>query len=1628
MKSESAAQNNIAQLYKTAHALYIDSKFLEAEKLYIELLRFDANHAEALADLGTLYLQINQLTEAEACLKKSLEANPDQAFVLNNLGTILSSSNKHDEAIAFYAKATELDLNYADAFNNLGLSQHRLRQFSNAIPNFNRALEINSNYFDSRYHLALCLVQTKQFDEAEQNFKKAIALKPSFYQPNFNLGLMKLLQGDFEIGLPLYEWRWYANENKNKIRHFNKSLWLGAENIKGKTVLLHLEQGFGDFIYFCRYALELEKLGAKVILELQAPLLPLIQSLSNKFVYIEAGQALPEFDFHCPIASLPFVLSTRLNNVPTYNRYLKAPADKKQYWHQKLGKKTLTRIGIAWSGSSAYENDWKRSLPVHFLTMILRMNAEFHLLQKETKPRDWQILDLNQVKTKLINHENELHDFSDTAALIDEMDLVISVDTAIAHLAGALGKPLWLLIPYLPDFRWLLNRDDSPWYPSVKLFRQTKINDWKEIIAQLNAEFTLWLKTPNVNPLKFSKAATKDIKTSAPMPNIKAEAGDRAELNSALDLHNAGKANEAEAAYKKILAQYPNDLGANNMLGTLYLQAGKDAEAEQHINKVLFFAPNNAYALCNFAIILNNTKRTKEAIAVCEKALQIKPDFADVHNNLGSYLSQLEENTRAAVYLKRATELKADYFDAHYNLALVYYRLKKFDLAEAEFKKVIALKPDHTGVHYNFGLLKLLNGDFETGLSLYEYRWQSKEAKLQARDFQQPMWRGKENIQDKTILLHAEQGHGDVIQFCRYALEVEKLGAKVILELHQIQYELVKTLSDNFTYVLKGKPLPAFDFHCPLLSLPLAFNTRLESIPSKVPYLKVPKSKTELWKNKLGKKTMPRIGIVWTGTAGHLNDHNRSISLSQLGSLFNVDAEFHVLQKEVRASDEGALKLLQIFNNVKVHQYDLHDFIDTAALIAEMDLVISVDTSVAHLAGALAAPIWVLLAFVPDFRWLLNREDSPWYPTARLFRQTKQNDWAEVIGRVKDALNQYLLILPNRKNSHKLIAPILVDSNVRTQIDQALALHAAGDIDAAQQQIISINQTTPNNTEALTILATMYMQQNQLVAAQDNFEKSLRLDKQNALTLHNYGLLLEKLNRANEALKFINAALDLNPQYEEAYKNKVILLKKLGDTDAIIATYLAATSHIKQSANLFYKLYQYLHEANRFDEALSAINQFIALDAGVANAYNDRGNTLQALKKPSEALASYQQALALDPQHIHAISNSGNAHLILNQPQKALDNCEAALAIDPTFIAALNNRAGALAQLKRFDEALLAYDVLTELNSDNHFSYFNKAVLCLLMGDFKNGWLLYESRWQAIPNKTITKEYLSKPLWLGKAPANSKTILIHNEQGYGDMIQFCRYLPMLISQGFKQVYITAPIALYKLFADGFKQQADFSSIIVVTDKDKLPKFDLQCPIMSLPLAFNTQLENVPAKIPYLYADAALAKKWQTRIQNHPIKNPKAKKVNIGLVWTGSTAHVNDINRSITISMLADILALDAQFHCLQKEIKPDEEASLTKLHVQSYCEYLDDFAETAALIHEMDLIISVDTSVAHLVGALGKPVWILLPYMPDYRWLLDRDDSPWYPTARLFRQCELGNWVDVIERVKQALKLELKLN
>jgi tetratricopeptide (TPR) repeat protein len=482
-------------------------------------------------------------------------------------------------------------------------------------------------------------------------------------------------------------------------------------------------------------------------------------------------------------------------------------------------------------------------------------------------------------------------------------------------------------------------------------------------------------------------------------------AGDAALASRGRTLQALKRFDEALASYDRALALQPDNAEALDGRGPVLHALQRFDEALANYQLILASRPDNAEAHSNSGVTFFESRQFAEALASCDRALALQPDFPEAHLNRGSTLHALGRPEEALASYDRALALQSDNAEAHTSRGVTLQALERFDDALRAHEQALALRPDFAEAHYNEGLCRLLLGDFERGLPKHEWRWQIEKFNAGKRGFTQPFWIGSQDIAGKTILLHADQGFGDNIQFCRYVPQVAALGARVILEVRKPLREVMGTLAGAAEVVAAGEPLPDFDWHCPLFSLPYAFGTMLATIPSATPYLHAFAQATEKWNARLPPRTRPRIGLAWAGNPDHSNDHNRSIALGTFLSILDgVEATFVSLQRDACRGDAAVLQDRGVLHFGE----ELKTFADTAALIANLDLVISVDTSVAHLAGALAKPVWILLPAQPDWRWLLDRADSPWYPTARLFRQDNSRRWDGVVQRVRDTLREQI--------------------------------------------------------------------------------------------------------------------------------------------------------------------------------------------------------------------------------------------------------------------------------------------------------------------------------------------------------------------------------------------------------------------------------------------------------------------------------------------------------------------------------------------------------------------------------------------------------------------------------------------
>jgi len=519
-----------------------------------------------------------------------------------------------------------------------------------------------------------------------------------------------------------------------------------------------------------------------------------------------------------------------------------------------------------------------------------------------------------------------------------------------------------------------------------------------------------------------------------------------------------------------------------------------------------------------------------------------------------------------------------------------------------------------------------------------------------------------------------------------------------------------------------------------------------------------------------------------------------------------------------------------------------------------------------------------------------------------------------------------------------------------------------------------------------------------------SLDRALALNPRHLAALKERGHLLRDRGQPAEALHCYDRALSIAEADPETHANRGLVLRALKRFDEVFEAYDRALALkpdyvevIVARGNLFYEMHAY-------DKALAEYERALTVRPDFAFGFNNRGNALQAMGRNDEAIASFERALALRPDLTEAHNNRGNALLNMNRPEEALADYESAIAHKP-FAFALVNRGSALHYLGRLEEALDSFDRAIALQPELPEAHWNKALLCLATGDFEQGWPAYEWRWRGATE--LTPREFPQPQWRGE-DLNGKTILLHAEQGFGDTIQFIRYLASVARQGCK-VVLELPDSLMPLIPD------TDGLVSMHRRGDALPAFDVHCPLMSLPLAFGTTAATIPAPVPYLRVPAERINAWRARLAH--LGRPR-----VGLVWSGKPSHKNDHNRSIALSCLEPLLSVaGVAFVSLQREYREAEMPALAGLPILRLDDAITDFADTAAAIGELDLVIAVDTAVAHLAGALGRPLWLLLSHIQDWRWMHDRADSPWYPSARLFRQSEIGDWDGVIAAVAREL-------
>ena len=1628
-------------------ALKEQGRVEEAVASYRRAIELEPNYTGAHNNLGLALKDQGRPEEAEACFRRAIALNPNYALAYCNLGIVLQEQGRLDEAAACFGRALELNPGFAEAHNNLGTVLGELGRQDEAMACYRAAIDLMPGFPEAHNNLGTALRALQRLDEALGCYRQAIALSPDYADAHNNLAMTLLARGDMAAGWAEYEWRWRTPAVARLRRDFAQPQWRG-EPAEGRTLLVHAEQGFGDTLQFCRFVPLAAARGWCVVLEVPGPLVRLLRGLPGIAQMVATGEALPPFDLHCPMLSLPLALGSDSASIPGEVPYLHADTAQVAAWQARLAAmgEPGRRVGLVWAGSSRSHAptgaalDARRSIAPERLGPVVGLpGLQFFSLQKDgpAAPAGFRLTDCM----------GEMGDFADTAALVANLDLVIAVDTSVAHLAAALGKPVWLLDRSDPCWRWMLGRRDSPWYPALRIYRQPRPGDWDSVIESVRTDLARCVEdglapggflplplregvggrgpvphgTPPPYPLpqgEGESTARDDLAVSSrpgrPPPDI------RALFDAAVQHHRAGRLADAEALYRDVLAANPRHADSLHLLGVISGQTGRHELAADMISQAIEIDPRQAAYHSNLAISLKQQERLAEAVAcfrtavdlgpgdpeahihlgialkeqwgleeavacfrraielrpdaprahynlgnavreqglpdeaaACyrralalqpdydearrnldhvlgslgevlgepgqpgggrvaaepepvdgqahnnlgialqaqgrldqavaayRQAVALDPDLAEAHNNLGTALREQGRPDEAAACYRRAIELRPDYPEAHNNLGNALRALGRLDEAIACLRRALALKPDYPHAHNNLGIALqeqglldeaiascrtavalnpasadartnlgmalLARGDLPAGWEQNEWRWQTPQMSKSRRDFVQPQWRG-EAAEGRTLLIHAEQGMGDTLQFCRYAPLAAARGLRVILEVPRPLVRLLRSLPDVAQVVEHGEVLPDFDLHCPMLSMPLALGTTIETIPNAVPYLRADSAQVAAWRARLaelegpgeaaaavasspssssvspppsssappshsswraearhprlsfaprqevvdggpspamtgraaghaaagatghvtegagamaaagasepdaGASRLPRIGLVWAGNprkevvAGAALDRRRSIAPDRLAPLFRVSgARLFSLQKDGPAAPEH-FPLID-------HMGEMEDFADTAALVANLDLVISVDTSVAHLAGAMGKPVWLLDRFDPDWRWLAGRRDSPWYPTLRIYRQPHAGDWDSVIDSVRAELGLFISdrlipasppdrlwprlppdipprLAPDRvppglpPHNPSVVAPDHVPPSLapdnpcsvapdnppgvapdlRAVFAEAVRQHQAGHLADAEHLYRDVLAANPGHADSLHLLGVIGGQTGRHDLAADLISQAIAVNPNEPAFHSNLGISLKQQGRLDEAVACFRTGVDLKPNDPEAHNHLGIALKDQGRLDEAAASYRRALELRPDFPRAHHNLGNVLWEQGRLEAAARSYRRALEFEPDYAEALKNLGNVLWDLGQFDEAAVCYRRAIELKPDYAEALNDLGNALRLQGRPAEAAARDA---AVRPDDAEAQFKLGVALRAQGRTEEAIVCYRQAVMLRPDYPVAHNN---------------------------------------------------------------------------------------------------------------------------------------------------------------------------------------------------------------------------------------------------------------------------------------------------------------------------------
>lgn len=963
----------------------------EAHAAFEKAIELQNDYYEAYLNLGMLLQEVGQKDEAVEKLNKAIELRPDDPNGYNNLGVALAEQGKLDEAIAVYEKLIEKSPDYILGWNNLGNALRTAGRVEEARRALLKAIELRPDYTEAYNNIGIIHTQLEEFTEALRAFDQALLLRPDYPEAHANRGLVYLLMGNFQQGWSDYEWRWQGTHGM-KRRAYPGKLWDGSP-LAGKRLLLYYEQGLGDTFHFIRYAKELKARGATIVFECQPNMRQILDRTPGIDEFVIRGEKPPVCDFYAPLLSLPGLCQTNLDNLPHRVPYVFADPALIWEWKQRLASIPGFRIGIVWRGNPQHKGDRNRSIPLRCFEVLARIpGVTLITLQKNFGLDELEHTDGQFKVLKFDGIAEDCDGWQRTAAIMSNLDLLITADTSVAHLAAAMGLPVWVALQMSPDWRWLLKREDTPWYPTMRLFRQARPGDWDEVFSRIAAGLAERLA-----------ASSERLNLSS---NEIDERESQALVKKAADLLSKDQHEEAQRLLEEAVRLDQSSASAQQDLGVMYAKQG----------------------------------RLNDAIKCFRRALAISPDSAGLHANLGLacyHTGQIEESVS---HLRRALWLGACSADTHKNLGRALMVLPDPAAAEESFWAALKLKPDDAECHYGLSRVLLAQGKYEQGWLENEWRWKWK--KIQQRQHRVPRWMGQ-SLWGKTVLLVGEDDPRDLVRFVRYAELIRERGGRVVIECQQEFSRLMSGCLGVNHVVASGSSPGPYDFVLPIGSLPAVFQTTLQSIPAKRPYLGADAAAFEAWSKRLKLEDGQKVGLAVT--VGELPPSSFKQLYEGMLSMPNV----HLVDFtsggggiEDTTRNMSAVRDLIAEKNCQTDYWG-----EIAAAIRNLDHLISGDNIVAHIGCAAGIRTSLILPALPHPLWHGDGNLSPWYPTARLFRLHSRANSESIVDKLLGSIAESAEPTPWRRSTRRgekcAVATLVTSDEFRRLGEVTLPSHKA---------------------------------------------------------------------------------------------------------------------------------------------------------------------------------------------------------------------------------------------------------------------------------------------------------------------------------------------------------------------------------------------------------------------------------------------------------------------------------------------------------------------------------------------------------------------------------------------------------